>query len=415
MLRFLVWISRYLLAFTFIFSGFVKGVDPLGSAYKFSDYFVAFNLGFLEPLVLFFSFTLCAAELYIGLLLLLRVKDTIAIWGAFIFMAVFTPLTLALAIYNPVSDCGCFGDAVILTNWETFFKNIPILLASLLLLIYRKKQIPYFNTYLNNILAVVLLVISFFPSIHGYRNLPLMDFRPYSIGTNIPEAMSIPPDASMDEYKTTLFYERDGVIREFTEDNMPWQDSTWKFVDSKSVLVKRGYTPLITDFLVFDFDAWDITESITYFPGYYILAVSYRLDKTNKQSFEKLNEIYFKAKEQGIGFACLTASTPDEIDRFISNTGVAFPFLLADEIMLKTTIRANPGLILLDSGTIIGKWHHRNFPDSKFFEGNLTSKSLTSQRLTNRRIWSIAIIVSVFALFLGTRLLKVFINDFQKK
>ncbi len=415
MLRFLVWISRYLLAFTFIFSGFVKGVDPLGSAYKFSDYFVAFNLGFLEPLALTFSFILCSAELYIGLLLLLRVKDSIAIWGAFLFMVLFTPLTLVLAIYNPVSDCGCFGDAIKLTNWETFFKNIPILLASILLLIYRKKQIPYFSSYLNIILAAILLFISFLPSIHGYRNLPLIDFRPYSIGVNIPEAMKIPPDAPLDEYKTTLFYERDGVIREFTEDNMPWQDSTWKFVDSKSVLVKRGYTPLITDFMIVDYDGWDITESISYFPGYYMLAVSYRLDKANKQSFEKLNEIYFKAKEQGIGFACLTASTPDEIDRFISNTGVAFPFLLADEIMLKTIIRANPGLILLDNGTIIGKWHNRNFPESSFFEGNLTSKSLTYQRLTNSKIWSIFIVVSVFVLLLGTRLLKVIINDFWKK
>jgi len=415
MLRFLVWISRYLLAITFIFSGFVKGVDPFGSTYKFSDYFMAFNLGFLEPLALTFSFILCAAELYIGLLLLLRVKDNIAIWGAFLFMVVFTPLTLMLAIYNPVSDCGCFGDAIILTNWETFFKNIPILLASILLLIYRKKQVSSYRPYLNNSLAAVLLIISFIPSIHGYRNLPLMDFRPYSIGTNIPEAMTIPPDAPMDEYRTILYYEREGVIREFSEDNMPWQDSTWKFVDSKSVLVKRGYTPLITDFMLIDFDGWDVTESITSFPGYYLLAISYRLDLTDKKSFEKLHELYYKAKEQGMGFACVTASTPDEIDRFISNTGVAFPFLLADEIMLKTTIRANPGLILLYNGTIIGKWHHRNFPKSAFFEGNLTAKSLTLQRLKNTRTWSIALIVSVFALILGTPLLRLFINDLQKR
>jgi hypothetical protein len=412
MLRFLIWISRNLLALTFIFSGFVKGIDPLGSAYKFTDYFIAFNIGFLEPFALPISFILCAAELLIGLLLLFRIKDILAIWGVFLFMAVFTPLTFILAIYNPVSDCGCFGDAIILSNWETFFKNLPLLLASILLLSYRKKFAKEASVF-DWGLAAILVIIAFIPSIHGYRNLPLIDFRPYSIGTNIAESMAVPHDAPMDEYKTTLFYQKDGVVKEFNEENFPWQDTTWKFVDSKSVLVKKGFTPTITEFYLTDFDGWDHTENIIYHPGYYLLAVSYLLDKADIKAFEELNELYYKAMEQGIGFACLTASPPDEIDRFVSSTGVAFPFLMADEIMLKTTIRANPGLILLDRGTIVAKWHHRNFPNPNFFEGNLSAKALKLQRIKNKNAWAMAMSLTVLSLAFLINYLKTFFKDFR--
>jgi uncharacterized membrane protein YphA (DoxX/SURF4 family) len=395
MIRILVWLSRYLLALTFILSGFVKGVDPLGSAYKFGDYFSAFGLSFMEPIAVPLAFILCAAELFIGLLLLFKVRNVFASWGAFVFMIIFTPLTFVLAIFNPVSDCGCFGDAIILTNWETFFKNIPLLGASILLLVYRKKLEKPFTLVNDIVLASFLLIASFFPSFYGYYNLPLMDFRPYSIGTNIQEAMAFPADAPTDEYKTLLYYEKDGVVKEFTQDNFPWQDTTWKYVDSKSILLKKGYTPSISNFVLTDFEGWEYTDSILNYKGYYILAVSYRLSASNTHSFAKLNELYFKAKELGIGFACITASPPSDIDQFISNTGVAFPFLLADEIMLKTTIRANPGIILLHNGTIIGKWHYSNLPESTFFEGNLTAKAMQNQQENRRILWIYIIVLTL--------------------
>lgn len=396
MVRFLTWISRYILAFTFIFSGFVKGVDPLGSAYKFGDYFMAFGLNFLEPFALHLSFILCAAELFIGLLLLFRVKNLVAVWGAFLFMSVFTPLTLVLAIYNPVSDCGCFGDALILTNWETFFKNLPLLAASIFMLVYRKRIVPTFPKVYSHIIALGLLIISFIPSFNGYNNLPLIDFRPFSKGTNIQEAMVFPEGAPLDEYKTILYYQKDGVEKEFTQDNFPWQDSTWQFVDSKSVLVKKGYQPAITDFSLTNFDGWDQTDSILNYNGYFILAISHRLDKANEESFAQLNELYFKAKELGIGFAYVTASPLNEIDDFISRTGVAFPFLLADEILLKTIIRSNPGILLLKDGTIIEKWHYKNIPTSTFFEGDILSKSIANQQGNSTMLWaSILILVLV--------------------
>lgn len=393
MLKLLMWISRYVLAFTFIFSGFVKGVDPLGSAYKFGDYFMAFGLDFLMPFALALSFVLCAAELLIGLLLLFNVRTVLASWGAFLFMLVFTPLTLALAIYNPVSDCGCFGDAIILTNWETFFKNLPLLGGSILLVYNRKYIRPKLSLAPELGITILLAIISFMPPAHGYRNLPLIDFRPYSIGTHIPSAMEIPEGAPLDEFKTLLYYQKDDVVKEFTQENFPWQDTTWSFVESKSVLLKEGYHPPISNFVLTDLYGWDVTDSILNYSGQTMLVVAYRLSATNKETFSRLNELYFKAQEMGMNFACVTSSPGDDIDSFVSATGVAFPFLQADEIMLKTTVRANPGVILLKQGTIIGKWHYKNIPEPEFFEGNLVAKLIASQQSNATNLWAIIIIL----------------------
>lgn len=393
MLKLLMWISRYVLAFTFIFSGFVKGVDPLGSAYKFGDYFMAFGLDFLMPFALALSFVLCAAELLIGLLLLFNVRTVLASWGAFLFMLVFTPLTLALAIYNPVSDCGCFGDAIILTNWETFFKNLPLLGGSILLVYNRKYIRPKLSLAPELGITILLAIISFMPPAHGYRNLPLIDFRPYSIGTHIPSAMEIPEGAPLDEFKTLLYYQKDDVVKEFTQENFPWQDTTWSFVESKSVLLKEGYHPPISNFVLTDLYGWDVTDSILNYSGQTMLVVAYRLSATNKETFSRLNELYFKAQEMGMNFACVTSSPVDDIDSFVSATGVAFPFLQADEIMLKTTVRANPGVILLKQGTIIGKWHYKNIPEPEFFEGNLVAKLIASQQSNATNLWAIIIIL----------------------
>lgn len=396
--------SRYILAVVFIFSGFVKGVDPLGSTYKFIDYFMAFKMPYLVVAAKPLAFLLCAAELYLGLLLLFKAKVRFAIWGVFIFMLGFTPLTLVLAIFNPVTDCGCFGDALILSNWETFIKNVFFMAAATFLLIKRKEVESTHSVRLDWLIAIVSAILSFAPSFYGYNNLPLIDFRPYSIGTNIPDAMSTPPDAPLDEYKTLLYYEKNGEVVEFTEENFPWQDSTWKFVDSKSVLVKKGYTPPIHDFVLTSVDGWNQTDSILQYSGYYMLAISYRIDRANDNAVDKLNQLYYTAKNQGIGFVCVTSSTQSEIDDFIGKTGAAFPFLQADEIMLKTVIRANPGLVLLKEGTIIGKWHYNNFPEPDFFEGNIDAKLAQQRTDAHVNLWALNIAFGIFILYLLGRL-----------
>lgn len=390
----LIVICRYLLAFLFIFSGFVKGVDPLGSAYKFADYFRAFNMDFLEPTAIILSFILCTAELAVGLLLLFGIKLRIAVWGAFLFMVVFTPLTFVLAIFNPVHDCGCFGDAVKLSNWATFYKNLVFLAASLVLLIGRSTLPRRFVKIKETSLFILTILIAFVPSYIGYTRLPIIDFRPYKIGVNIPDAMKVPEGSPVDVYKTTLFYEKDGIVKEFNENNIPWQDSTWKFVDSKPVLISKGFTPSIESFSITESNGREVSDSILA-SDYFFLLVAHRIDKADQKSAYKLNEIYIKAKEKGYGFACVTASTSADIDTYTSKTGTLFPFLNADETLLKTMIRANPGLILLSKGTVIGQWHYNHLPKSELMNGNLMANQLiiNSQQSTNRLVWSLLLLV----------------------
>ena len=384
-MKHLITICRYLLAFLFIFSGFVKGVDPLGFAYKLGDYFKAFNADFFEPLALFLSFVLCAAELFIGLLLLFGIRLRLAVWGALLFMLFFTPLTFVLAIFNPVHDCGCFGDAVKLTNWETFYKNIIFLVAAVVLFKGRSQFTSSFTGFKEVIIFVLLLLVAFLPPFVGFTRLPLFDFRPYKIGVNIPESMMIPQGSPVDIYKSTLYYKKDGVVKEFNENNIPWQDSTWKYVDTKSELIQKGYSAPIESFELMTTYGKDITDSILSYKSYYFLLVAYRIDKTDIKSVNRLNELYFKAKSLGYGFACVTESTQGEIDAFVSKTGAAYPFLNADGTMLKTMIRSNPGLILLNRGTIIGQWHYRRLPDAEYINGDLNAKQMTSIAKTSSK------------------------------
>lgn len=373
----IVTISRYLLAVVFIFSGFVKGIDPLGLAYKFHDYFIAFHLNLLEPLSLVFSYLLCAVELLVGLLLLFGVKPRLAAWGALIFMAIFTPLTLVLALFNPVSDCGCFGDAIHLSNWQTFFKNIAFLAAALVLFFHRGMLCASYSKAREPILLVLLVAVSFLPSIHGYRHLPAIDFRPYHIGVNIQHDMVIPDGAASDEYRTVLYYKKDGTVKEFDESSYPWDDSTWTFVDSKSTLVKKGYTPPISNFSLSTTDGQDITERVVSSNGYLFFVVAPRLDNSNTSSFKRLTELYFKASSLRYGYICATSSPKDQIDAFTREHAIPFPVVNADEVTLKTIIRSNPGLLLLYNGTIVGKWHWRDLPNSAFVDEAMLSRQIS--------------------------------------
>jgi uncharacterized membrane protein YphA (DoxX/SURF4 family) len=242
--------SRVFVGLVFIYSGFVKVVDPLGSAYKFGDYFVAMNLEFLGSLALTFAILMSVAELLIGIALLFNLLPKIASWAVLLFMGLFTPLTLWLAVANPVSDCGCFGDALILTNWETFFKNVVILVFVVIIFLQRRKFKPVYTTFWQWILGVAFAGVSFWLTFYCLFNLPVIDFRPYHIGANIQEGMVIPDEErnNVDVYESVFIYEKNGEQKEFTTENLP--DSTWTFVDAEHKLVKEGYHPPIHDFTI---------------------------------------------------------------------------------------------------------------------------------------------------------------------
>lgn len=400
-------LARYLLAFTFIFSGFVKGVDPLGSAYKFHDYFLAFGLDFLQPLTLFFSVSLSALELLFGLLLLFNILPKIATWGILIFMLVFTPLTLALAIFNPVSDCGCFGDAIHLSNWHTFFKNLLFLLAALYLFRNRNRLRPSVTGSGQVVLSAIMMVFALVPSHIGYRHLPIFDFRPYHIGANIYQSMQYPHDAPPDEYKTLLYYEKDGKVKEFDETNYPWNDSTWTFVDSKSILIKKGYTPPITNFSLTDISGIDITDSIIRSPGYQLFIVSPWLDRVSDSAVDTLRQVISAAKQAGYLTFWATAASTGSALAMQNRLGIDSLMVLGDEVMLKTIVRANPGILLLHNGTIIGKWNWTDFPSSILSNDN--PASLLISRIQARKELYLAMALSA-VLFLLLAIYRLRIN-----
>jgi uncharacterized membrane protein YphA (DoxX/SURF4 family) len=396
-MKVLRFISRIIVGLVFMFSGAVKAVDPLGSAYKFNDYFQAFNLEFLQPVSLLLAIILFTAEFISGFAVLSGYRQKLGMWGVMILMIIFTPLTLVLALTNPVSDCGCFGDAIHLTNWETFGKNVIIIIFAIILFSGRKKirQITAPGKEWAVISSVAFFFIIF--SLLNLRYLQLFDFLPYKTGTNIPDGMIVPEGKPVDEYKTTFIYEKDGVQKEFTLENYPADDTTWKFVDQKSILVKRGYQPPIHDFSIVTADGYDITDKILNDSNYTLLMISTRLDKADREDLEAGYELGARCLTEGIGFYVVTASGTDEI-RGYSN---GLTFCSADEITLKTIVRSNPGYMLLRDGNIAGKWSWATLPEKEKFSSEMTPEQVEKM---NRKS-SVLVIYSAALLFLVLLLL----------
>ena len=356
--------ARTLLALTFLFSGFVKAVDPLGTVYKIEDYLKAFGGFFTDllPLAGVAAVCLIATEWLLGVCLLCNVRTQVTSWLTLAFYLFMTPLTLWIALNNPISDCGCFGDAIVLTNWQTFWKNVVFLSLVIILLCCKKAIPPLFSWWAE--LIIVLLGAGAVAGImaYSYTHLPPMDFRPYKIGNHIPTLMEIPEDAEPDVYETTLIYEKDGVQQEFTLENYPKGDSTWTFVDQKSVLVKKGYVAPIHDFEIMTMDFEDITYDILESELPVELVIMYDLKKADRKQLGKVKELIeqsFFTFDNG-GAYILTGSGEDEIEDLAEEFGwneetTEQVFCYTDPVTLKTIVRANPGMIVVQNGTIIEK------------------------------------------------------------
>jgi uncharacterized membrane protein YphA (DoxX/SURF4 family) len=357
--------SRVLVGIVFIFSGFVKAVDPLGSAYKFADYFTAFKLGFLEFLTLPMGIFLSAFEMVLGMVLILGYRRKIAFLVLMLFMSFFTLLTFILALFNPVSDCGCFGDALILTNWQTFFKNVVLMVFVLLLYFSRNKELDRGQPIREWIVVGSLFVFASLFSFWNYRHLPLVDFRPYDVGTVISEEMVVPEGVAMDEYSTTLIYRNreTGKTSSFTMDNYPKDTLNWEFVNSESKLVRKGYEPPIHDFAIMDPSGRDLVDEILAYRGYSLLMISYKLGGADEEALIQAREwSQLDSFAEDFSFFAVTATPRSEVESISSELDLGYPFLAGDEIMLKTIVRSNPGFVLVKNGTIIGKWGYRDFP-----------------------------------------------------
>lgn len=354
-------IARIIFGLVFLFSGFVKAVDPLGTAYKISDYLEAFSLTSLDFLAFPAALILIATEFAIGFNILLNVHLKATTWAASLFMLVMTPITLYLAISNPISDCGCFGDAIVMTNWQTFYKNVILCIVLAIIALLQNQSRPWLSNMGASIVTLLPILISFGISIYCYNLLPILDFRPYKIGNNIIEGMQIPEDAPLDKYETTFFYEKDGIEKAFTLDNYPAEDSTWTFVRQESKLIEQGYIPPIHDFSIITEDG-DITDLILEDAGYTLLVISHKVEKASTKNIKCVKSTIANAKKAGANVIWLTSSYSDDIDEFKTQYGINDTFGATDDITLKTIVRSNPGLVLIKDATIIEKWHHNSLP-----------------------------------------------------
>ena len=377
LLKMIVNLCRIIVAVTFIFSGFVKAIDPIGTQYKLQDYLGAIGMAGILPnwTLLAVAVFLAAIEFCIGIFLLFAIQRRLISKLTVAFMAFMTMVTMWIVVADPVKDCGCFGDALHLTNTETLIKNIVLLVCSLVIM-YRPLAMFRFvsksNQWIVTNYTIAFILVSSGLSLYY---LPIFDFRPYHIGVNIPRGMEIPKGAKLPQFKTTFIMEKNGQRKEFTLDNYP--DASWKFIDSKTVQTSEGYIPPIHDFSITDNKTGlDLTNSVLSHKGYTFLLIAPHLETADDSNFGDIDRLYEYAQSYDIPFYCLTASTTKAIKRWIDLTGAEYSFCITDEAVLKTIIRSNPGLLLLKDGTIINKWSHNNLPNEAKLSRPISQSSL---------------------------------------
>ena len=363
--KFLV-LARWIVGSVFVFSGFVKGIDPMGFNYKINDYLEALHLNIFEFLSFPSAFLLPFAEFAIGITLLTGVLIRLSTKLAFVFMLFFTPLTLYIALKNPVTDCGCFGDALVISNWQTFYKNIVLIFFVVLLLINRKNLVLVASEKYRNIVFSISIILYISAAYWSYNHEPIFDFRPYKVGVNITEGMKIPAGSPTDIYENTYYYRNRKLneVKKFSDRDFPWQDTImWKYESmDPPLLIKSGYKPPIHDFSIQTVDQENVTEKYLQDTIFTFIVIAYDLEKSSYKKQNQLNSLADWAKLKGYHFIGLTSTTGVAFEKYQREQLPAYEILFTDQITLKTIIRSNPGLILLKKGTIIGKWHYNDFP-----------------------------------------------------
>ena len=350
-------VSRILVGLVFIFSGFVKGIDPLGFTYRLEDYFQVFGIPWAIPFALYLTIFLCTVEFLIGVSLLLNLWIKWSAWWLLGFMIFFTCLTFFDAVYNFVPDCGCFGDAIILTNLQTFLKNVILMIFVIPLFAGRNKFKNWAPDWAQKMFLLIFSLSFLCVSIYCYRHLPIIDFMEWKVGNKI----NIP--ATPLKFYVTYKNKVTGEEKEYLTPDYPWNDSVWMsqwvFRSQRAVDPAKGQTLALR---VEDEQGADVSASVVDNPELQFILVAYDLGKTDTAAFHKVLPFYKQAMKEGYSFVCLTSSLPGEIKRFRMDNGAGFNFYNADDVMLKMMIRSNPGLILIRNGIVLAKWPFRNFP-----------------------------------------------------
>lgn len=328
-LKVLVNFCRILLGLTFMFSGIVKAIDPVGTQIKLFDYLTAFGMGgtILDSTLLILACMLAGFEILIGSYLAMGAFIRGTSFLTLLMMLVLTPFTLYLALKNPVQDCGCFGDAVIITNWQTFYKNVLLLVLAMIVFIWRKRVSPFVSVRRQWVITVFMVTISVKFMASNIVNLPVLDFRPYKVGTNLLSQVS------------------DG-------------------------------NPLFADFSIMDDDMNDVTMDILADTGYTFLLVSPHVEDASESDMDLIDDVFDYCTNWGYNIVGVTSSGSDAIKRWTENTGSELKFMFSDEIPLQTMVRSNPGLVLIKGGVLVNKWSHACIPSDEELSGPLDEISV---------------------------------------
>lgn len=350
-------VSRVLVGLLFIISGLIKLNDPVGFSYKLAEYFSesVLNMPFLVPLALPLAVFIVIFEAVLGFMLLVGYKPKFTVWSLLLMIVFFTFLTFYSAYFNKVTDCGCFGDALKLTPWESFTKDVVLLFFIIILFINQKLIRPFLPKMASNVAVYISLFLCIWMGYHVLNHLPIIDFRAYKVGTNVPKGMEIPEGAPKDVIEMKFIYEVGGQKKEYTVDQVGNVPADAKFIDRIDKVISKGYVPPIHDFTM-EKDGGDHTPELMAEPK--LLAfIMYDLEKSDPDGLEQLQALAKTAAAKGYKVIAMTSSGEDLIAGVKQKYGLGFDFYFTDATTLKTIERANPSIVVFHNGTIVQKVH----------------------------------------------------------
>ncbi len=363
-MKLLVGFSRILVGVLFIFSGFIKLNDPLGFSYKLQEYFSPEVLGLdvLVPFSLVIAIVLVVFELVVGIMLLIGYLPKFTVWSLLLMIVFFTFLTFYSAYFNKVTDCGCFGDAIPLTPWQSFIKDLILLFFILILFFNRKYITPVFNPISHRWIIFLSFMLSFWFCYHVLMHLPVFDFRAYKIGNNIEELMQVPEDAQKAVYEYEWTFKQNGEeIKVVTNGTYPNQEG--EFIGVETTMIEEGYVPPIQDFQI-EVDGENITDEILNAEKLFMV-VAYDLAHTEQEGFKAIHDLAEEAEEKAYKVVGLTASNEEDQQKIRDKFNLDFEFYQVDKKTLQTMVRANPGIMVLENATITQKKHWFDAADIK--------------------------------------------------
>lgn len=374
-MKYILWLLRIVVGALFIFSGLIKANDPLGLSYKMNEFFEVWHMPALTSWSLALSVLMIGFEIIAGIALLLGAAFRIFSFLLLLLTAFFTFLTAYVYLTDKIKECGCFGDCIKISNAETFWKDVILLILVIILFAYRKSIKPIFNGKITTVLMVLTVIFAFGIQWKTLNYLPYYDCLAYKKNANIWQKMQAPPGSTPDIYKTMMIYEKGGKQQEFDETNYPWEDSTWKFVDSKSVLVKKGNAePAIKDFAITDYSGNDNTQQILNEKGYTFFWFLRDTHSANTENIERIRNLATLANQLNIPFYVLCSASQAEAEAFMHLHHLeGAQWMVIDVTVSKTAMRSNPGLMLLKDGTIQGKWSFKTYPATISLNNNQLS------------------------------------------